>query len=112
MKKYPSSKTVLLYKKGNVLNVVNESLQINEMFTIESFRKNDKLNYIGQEIRVSDNKYYDKNVIFPIKRDCVFEGKYFAVPNDSDSFLKDKYGDYMVLPKPEHRHWHAKRIEV
>ena len=41
-----------------------------------------------------------------------FEGKYFCVPNDSDAFLKIKYGDYMVLPKPENRHWHAKKIEV
>lgn len=91
-----------------VYNVVNKVMRAVSV----TFRKNDKLNYIGQEIRVSDNKYYDKNVIFPIKRDCVFEGKYFAVPNDPDAFLKDKYGDYMVLPKPEHRHWHAKRIEV
>ena len=76
------------------------------------YRKNSSLNYIGQEIRVSDNKYFDKNIIFPLKKDLEFEGKYFYVPNDSDAFLKIKYGDYMVLPKPENRHWHAKKIEV
>lgn len=88
-----------------VYNVVNKVMRAASV----TFRKNSELNYIGQEIRVSDNYYYNKNIIFPLKRDIVFEGKYFSVPNDSDAFLKDKYGDYMVLPKSEHRRWHAKK---
>ena len=75
-------------------------------------RKNKKLNYVGQEIKACDGVFYDKNVIFPIKRDLVFEGKSFAVPNNWDSTLTQMYGDYMKLPKEEDRYWHAKKIEV
>ena len=33
------------YKKGNVLNIINESKGIDEMFTISSFRQKDKFIY-------------------------------------------------------------------
>lgn len=89
-------------------NIINKSMRL----TSHMYRKNSNLKYIGQEIRVCDYNFFDKNIIFPLKRDVPFEGKYFSVPNDADAFLRLKYGDYMVLPKPEHRHWHAKRIEV
>ncbi len=73
-------------------------------------RKNTTLSYVGQEVKVCDNYFYDKNIIFPLKRDIVFEGKNFLVPNDSEAFLKQKYGDYMTLPNPEDRLWHAQKI--
>ena len=89
-------------------NITNKSMRaISQMY-----RKNSNLNYIGQEIKVCDYLFFDKKMVFPLKREFAFEGKYFYVPNDSDAFLKKCYGDYMVLPKPEDRRWHAKRIEV
>ena len=75
------------------------------------YRKNASLSYVGQEVKVCDNYFYDKNIIFPLQRTEAFEGKYFLVPNDSDAFLKQKYGEYMVMPKVEDRYWHAKKIE-
>ena len=75
-------------------------------------RKDKSLRYVGQEIKACDMKFYDKNMVFPIKRELEFEGKVFNVPNDWDLILTKMYGDYMTLPKEENRHWHAKKIEV
>ena len=75
-------------------------------------RKNESLQYIGQRVKAGDMKFYDKQVIFPLKSEVIFEGQYFYVPNDYDVALTKMYGDYMTLPKPENRHWHAKKIEV
>lgn len=75
-------------------------------------RKDDSLIYIGQEVKGCDMKFFDKQIIFPLRKDTAFEGHYFAVPNKYDELLQKIYGDYMKLPKPEDRRWHAKKIEV
>lgn len=75
-------------------------------------RKDSSLKYIGVEVDGCDMKFFQKEELFPLKRDIAFEDKYFPVPNDSDSVLTKLYGDYMKLPKPEDRLWHAKKIEV
>ena len=66
-------------------------------------RKDKSLRYVGQEIKACDMKFYDKNMVFPIKRELEFEGKVFNVPNDWDLILTKMYGDYMTLPKEENR---------
>ena len=43
--------------------------------------------------------------IFPTK-DVLFEGEMFPAPNDADSVLKIRYGDYMTLPPEDKRHNH------
>lgn len=75
-------------------------------------RKDKSLRYVGEEVKACDMKFYDKNIVFPIKRELTFEGKVFSVPNDWNLILTKMYGDYMTLPKEEDRHWHAKKIEV
>ena len=75
-------------------------------------RTNKELNFVGQEIKASDGVFYDKDIIFPLKRELVFEGKEFSIPSNWDSALTLMYGDYMTLPKEEDRYWHAKKIEV
>lgn len=89
-------------------NIINKSMRV----ISRTYRKNSNLNYIGAEIKLQEYVYYDKNMIFPLKRNISFEGRFFLVPNNSDAFLRQCYGDYMVLPKPENRRWHAKKIEV
>ena len=86
---------------------------VNRIMRITSYinRKNKKLRYVGQEVKLCSDVFYDKKMIFPIKKECCFEGRVLPVPNDSDAFLKECYGDYMVLPNPEDRYWHAKKIE-
>lgn len=47
--------------------------------------------------------YHHKSEIYPLKK-MKFEGKYYNVPNDVDSFLARKYGnDFMKLPPVEKR---------
>lgn len=75
-------------------------------------RKNKKYGTVGQDLRSCDMAFYNVNSIFPLRRNINFEGKKFYVPNDSDIVLIKKYGDYMILPKPENRYWHAKKIEI
>lgn len=79
------------------------------------WRNNTKLVYVDLEMIVLkqfDYIGYDKNKIFPLKKTYEFEGHCFYGPNDSDYVLKKTYGDYMTLPKPEDRQWHAKKIEL
>lgn len=47
---------------------------------------------------------YDLKDIFPAKR-MVFEGVECSVPNNPDSFLTSRYGDYLELPKDIHTHF-------
>lgn len=85
------------------------------IFISRVYRKTKKINYIDMEMNLL-NTYeyigYDKNKIFPLKKTYEFEGHYFYGPHDSDYVLKKTYGDYMTLPKPEDRQWHAKKIEL
>ena len=77
------------------------------------WRKNDKLPYLGMEAEQATWPTLHLTAEWlPAKRDIVFEGRHFSVPNDSDALLKKCYGDYMVLPVPEDRHTHAKKIEL
>ena len=45
-------------------------------------------------------------VVFPFSK-LPFEGKQYCAPNNTDSFLKTLYGNYMELPPVEKRHSHS-----
>lgn len=75
------------------------------------YRGNSKLPYVGYEIHVSDNHFYPRDVMFPLRRDIAFEGEYFPMPAKPHEYLSELYGDYMQLPPPEQRHTHARLIE-
>ena len=49
----------------------------------------------------SYNRSIPKNVIFPTKK-VIFENLEVEAPNDSDTYLRIKYGKYWELPKSEH----------
>ena len=49
--------------------------------------------------------------ILPL-REMSFEGRNFHVPNDSDAFLKETYGDYMTVPPKEKRVFHSVLIKI
>ena len=76
-----------------------------------SYRKNESLPYVGTEFKTTDKVFCSREMIFPLRRDIPFEGKYFPVPNDCNAFLTYKYGDYMTLPPVGQRRVHAKSIK-
>ena len=47
---------------------------------------------------------YSLNDVFPTKR-MTFEGIECSIPNNPDSFLTSRYGDYLELPKEIHTHF-------
>ena len=75
-------------------------------------RKDPNQPYVGIEIKTTEGVVFRKEEAFPFKREYPFEGEYFPTFNNADACLKIRYGDYMVLPKPEERHIHAKKIEL
>ena len=50
----------------------------------------------------SYNRSIPKDIVFPVKR-MKFENVLVDVPNDSDTYLRIKYGNYLTLPKSEHK---------
>ena len=62
-----------------------------------------------QSFQVRDNALgvvHRKEVIYPLVKGF-FEEMEFPIPFDSDTYLKDQYKDYMVLPSEEKRQIHA-----
>ncbi|MBQ8729870.1 MAG: LicD family protein [Lachnospiraceae bacterium] len=73
---------------------------------------NKDLQWLGREAKLQDCVFVKKSVIYPIRYDVGFEGRFFPVPNDYEKFLKDRYGDYMTPPPECERELrHAKYIE-
>lgn len=112
-KKYPKGhwkrRVLQLYSIGPYL-FYSSVLKICSVASL-LYRSNKKLPYIGCEFKTSDKVFCEPNVIFPLKRDVPFEGKYFPVPNDCDCLLTKQYGDYMKLPPVEQRRVHARLIQ-
>ena len=77
----------------------------------KKYRLNEKLDLIGHEVNVFDNIFITKDYLYPIRRDVLFEGRYFPIPNKTDEWLRLSYGDYMIMPPVDKRHIHAKHIE-
>ncbi|MFR1274485.1 MAG: hypothetical protein ACLSDX_10095 [Parabacteroides merdae] len=62
-----------------------------------------------QSFQVRDNALgvvHRKEVIYPLVKGF-FEEMEFPIPFDSDTYLKDQYKDYMVLPSEDKRQIHA-----
>jgi lipopolysaccharide cholinephosphotransferase len=58
------------------------------------------------------NKYQlHKKDFLPVKP-IVFENYTFPAPANTDSYLKELYGDYMQIPPEDKRRVHANKIEV
>ncbi len=45
-------------------------------------------------------------------KEYTFKGYSFFGPNDYHTFLSEKYGDYMMPPPPEDRHFHLYKVEI
>lgn len=83
----------------------------------EKFKKlfisKEKDKYIGRGFE-SDYKIFIKETskIFPLKK-LSFEGKEYNVPNNTDLFLKELYGDYMIPDSnSEYKHLEIKDIII
>lgn len=64
--------------------------------------------------QVEDNAFgiiHSKDSIFPLAVNQ-FENFEFPVPNNSDAYLTDQYGDYMILPPINKRQIHAVYIHA
>ena len=72
--------------------------------------KTDKLAHIYGGDSLLFHQCFMKDV-FPL-RVGNFEGYSFPVPNNTDSYLTNQYGDYMKIPSEEKRQMHASKIEV
>jgi len=73
-------------------------------------RKDTNVIYGGEMPDVAGTFSYES--VFPLKK-MKFEGLEFFVPNDSDSYLKEIYGeDYMELPPLDKRTVHAVSILI
>lgn len=75
------------------------------------YRSNKELPYVSYDSQLGANCFYKPEDIFPTRRDFVFEGESFPVPQNPDKYLSVMYGDYMQLPPPDKRRTHAKLIE-
>jgi len=53
----------------------------------------------------------DYDWVFPLKK-CEFAGYTFPIPNQSDLFLFEHYGDYTRLPKKIHSHFELSPFDV
>lgn len=74
-------------------------------------RKNSDLPYIGASMfHARYHSMMDPAWIFPVSDKLTFEGVSLYTPNNYDAILKLIYGNYMKLPSPENRVWHAKKI--
>ena len=80
-------------------------------YSSKKYRTNENLGLIGHEVNVFDNVFITKEYLYPVRRDVLFEGRNFPVPNKTDEWLRLSYGDYMTMPPVEKRHIHAKHIE-
>lgn len=75
-------------------------------------RKNKSLPFISYEAQMSNELFFKNEILFPLRRDYVFENQFFPVPNNPEQYLTEMYGDYMKLPPLDERRTHARLIEV
>ncbi len=77
------------------------------------YRMDDSLPYLGMEAQQCIPKtVHPAAAWLPPRRDLLFEGRPFPVPQDCHALLQTWFGDYMTPPAPEDRHTHAKKIQV
>lgn len=88
-----------LARKYDYKNLNKEAQQIIDKVKINS---NKTSKYIGYGVEVPFNQILRTDIIFPLGK-LEFEGKEYSVPGKWDEYLKEFYGNYMELPKPEDR---------
>jgi lipopolysaccharide cholinephosphotransferase len=106
-------KALFPYKHGNGINSWIPLL-CRKLFTLEGVQKlirKLKIKYsFEKSIFVSDydngRKGIVKKEIFGTPSPVLFEGIAFLGVEKQDMYLKQKYGDYMQIPKPEDRQQH------
>lgn len=59
---------------------------------------------------IGNSTNHNISYILPVSK-IVFEGKEFSAPNNPDRYLREQYGDYMVIPKKESRNIHFLKVE-
>lgn len=92
-----------------LLFFVPKKILTNKLTKLISSNKNEKSKYLicycGFYINNMEKERNNRSDIFPLKK-IEFEGKKYNCPNNCDKYLKDKYGNYMELPKEEDRRTH------
>jgi len=77
---------------------------------IKFHNKNNNFVVRGGEMMTNELKL-NKNEIFPLKK-IEFEGHFFNVPKNYDTYLKQFYGNYMDIPSVSKRTYHHIYISV
>jgi len=98
--KYSLGKFFCLFLSVNFLNNIHRKLYL-------IFNKN-KTKYITffSALYGAKRETHKYNIIYPLDK-ILFEEKYYNVPNNYDRFLKDLYGNYMILPPVENQRIHS-----
>ena len=78
---------------------------------LEKSKKLDKNYVLGFGYGLTWTNTFFKEKIFPLK-ELNFEGIKLKVPFDSESYLRELYGDYMKIPDESKRQTHAKSIKI
>ena len=78
---------------------------------LEKSKKLDKNYVLGFGYGLTWTNTFFKEKIFPLK-ELNFEGIKLKVPFDSESYLRELYGDYMKIPDESKRQTHAKNIKI
>lgn len=107
-KKYSNNKTRLIKAALAKLHIRIKNKEKIIKKLVEQLPQNDSKNVI-YGIETPFFWTYKTEVIFPLKK-ITFEGKLYNAPNDTDSFLKIHYGNYMKIPEKEGQITHAVKI--
>lgn len=99
-----------IYEIMNLLHISKEWIYGNFLKTATSYVKDKE--YMTDYCAMRPEKVLNKTSdLFPV-RYVEFEDCKLPVPNNTDVYLKNMYGNYMELPKPEDRHNHfASKID-
>lgn len=74
---------------------------LNKLFHCEY----EKASHLAYCMEINEMQQLSKNSIFPLK-EHTFEGSLFFIPNDYDTYLRERFGNYMQLPPIEDRPCH------
>lgn len=102
IKHYYSLKALLEFFYFHFIKIIN-SLLWKSLFL---FYKTNK--YIGDMPgnNVTGNSIHNIKYTFPLSK-IKFENLEFPAPADPDNYLREQYGDYMIIPPPEKRMSHS-----
>ena len=112
----------LCYKMLNKSNLSDEEAArrvrrisgINRKLVFSVLRFVARLWPMGEKVTYSYGIPFDdvrrRSYLFPLKRG-MFDGIEVSVPQNPDPYLRDKFGDYMLLPNLDDLHPHSDKIE-